>query len=85
MGERWSQEQFEEHWYSVMPVGSLGVTVPCDCGEDFCHGWRVKVTHIPVPLYLMKEDDPGAMYLEVPVPPVLHPGGSFTVATTVTL
>jgi hypothetical protein len=45
MTEPWTKEQFEDHWYSVMPSGMIGVAVPCDCGDEHCHGWRMKVTH----------------------------------------
>lgn len=85
MGDPWTVEQFQDHWYSVMPAGMIGTPVPCDCGEEGCHGWRMKVTHwAPAPV-LFGKNESGVKVIDVPVPPVLHAGDSFTITTTVTM
>jgi hypothetical protein len=80
--ERWTQEQFEDHWYRWAPRGSLGRAVRCDCGEDHCHGWRMIVTHLPNSLTLLREGDPGVITMALPVPAGLHAGETLEVTWT---
>jgi hypothetical protein len=81
MGEPWTKEQFEDHWYAWAEGRALGVAVLCDCEEDHCHGWRMIVTHIPTPIVLLKEGDPGVMTSHIPTPP-LHNGDTVTLTWT---
>lgn len=84
MNDHWTKEEFEDHWFGKMP-GFLGTTVPCDCAEEGCHGWRMKVTHYPTPLYLAQPGDPGVTTIEMPPGAVLHNGDTLEITNTFTL
>jgi hypothetical protein len=47
MGEAWTREQFEDHWFDWAPSGTTAAAIPCGCGHDECHGWRMKGINLP--------------------------------------